>query len=116
MFELRRGAMESGTAMVEAVLKSNPSSARAHALKASILNVKKLPDEALAELKIAAKLAGSRSNESIAYGHALVVHNRRDEAVAYLEKLTKDTPDFLPAWALLGEIAYREKQDEKATG
>lgn len=115
MFDLRRGQIESGTAIVEEVLKSDPGSARAHSLKASILNYKKLPDQALAELKIALDLAGARSSESIAYCHALVVNKRRDEAVAILEKITSDTPDYLPAWALLGEIAYREKQDEKAT-
>lgn len=112
---LRRGSLEQGSVMVDEVIKSTPSSARAHALKASILTSKKLPDEALAEMKVAAGSAGPRSNESIAYACAFMTRGRRDESVAYLDKLTTATPDFLPAWALLGQIAYTEKKDEAAT-
>ena len=115
LIELRRGSLESGEVIVEEVLQSDPKSARAHALKGSILSSKKQPEAALAELKIAADLAGSRSNESIAYARTLMSLNRRDEAVAYLEKITKDTSDFLPAWAMLGQIAFSEKNDEEAT-
>ncbi len=115
LLELRRGSMESGAAIVEEVLQSDPKSARAHALKASILMSNKQPETALAEMKIAAELAGARSSESIAYARALMSLNRRDEAVAYLEKITKDTADFLPAWAMLGQIAFSEKNDEAAT-
>lgn len=115
LLELRRGSIESGSAMVEEVLKSDPGSAGAHALKASILSSKKLRDEALAEMKLAAESAGPRSNESIGYARMLMARNRRDEAVAYLEKLTIDYPDFLPAWATLGQIAHTEQKDETAT-
>ena len=111
---LRRGSLDEGTAMVEEVLKSTPTLARAHALKASILTSKKMPAEALAEMKIAADSGGLRSNESIAYARALMAAKRRDDAVAYLDKLTAATPDFLPAWAMLGQIAYTEKKDETA--
>jgi tetratricopeptide (TPR) repeat protein len=45
----------------------------------------------------------------------LLMLERRDEAVTYLEKLTAATPDFLPVWALLGEIAFHDKDDERAT-
>ena len=112
---LRRGSIDEGTAMVDDVLKSTPTSARAHALKASILTSQKMPAEALAEMKAAADSAGLRSNESIAYARALMAANRRDDSVAYLDKLTTATPDFLPAWALLGQIAYSEKKDKIAT-
>ena len=115
LLELRRGSIENGTALVDEVLKSDPGSARAHALKASILSSKQLPEEALAELKIAAESAGKRSNESVAYARMLAAGGHRDEAVAYLEKITAATPDFLPAWGMLGQIAYSEKKDEEAT-
>lgn len=112
---LRRGSLDEGTALVEEVLKSTPKLARAHALKASILTSRKMPAESLAEMKIAADSAGVRSNESIAYARALMAAKRRDDAVAYLDKLTAATPDFLPAWGMLGQIAYTEKKDETAT-
>ena len=115
LVELRRGSMESGTVIVEEVLQSDPKSARAHALKASILNSNKQPEAALAELKIAADLAGARSSESVAYARALMSLKRREDAVAYLDKITTDTPDFLPAWAMLGQIALSEENDELAT-
>ena len=115
LLDLRRGEMEKGEATVEEVLTSDPKSARAHALKASILNSKKQPEAALVELKKAADLAGTRSSESIAYARMLMSLGRRDEAVAYLDKITKDTPDFLPAWSILGQIAVTDKNDELAT-
>jgi tetratricopeptide (TPR) repeat protein len=115
LLELRRGAVEKGEAAVEEVLATDSKSARAHALKASILNSKKQPEAALAELKIAADLAGSRSNESIAYARMLMSLGRRDEAVDYLNLITEKTPDFLPAWAVLGQIAVNDKNDELAT-
>jgi predicted Zn-dependent protease len=115
LLELRRGEVEKGEATVDEVLAADPKSFRAHALKAAILNSKKQPDAALAELKKAADLAGKRSNESIAYARMLMSLSRRDEAVAYLDQITKETPDFLPAWATLGQIAVAEKDDETAT-
>jgi tetratricopeptide (TPR) repeat protein len=115
LLALRRGSSEQGIAIVEEVLKSDPKSSRAHALNASILNSKKQPEAALAELKVAADSAGTRSNESIAYARSLMMLKRRDEAVAYLEKITTDTPDFLPAWSMLGQIAFAGKNDELAT-
>lgn len=115
LLALRRGSMEDGTAIVEEVLQSDPKSARAHSLNASILSSKRQPETALAELKVAAEHAGQRSSESIAYARALMSLKRRDEAVAYLEKITADTPDFLGALSMLGQIAYSEKNDEVAT-
>jgi tetratricopeptide (TPR) repeat protein len=115
LIELRSGNMEEGTALVEEILKFDPGSARAHALKASILSSKKQPDEALAELKTAADSGGLRSSESLAYARMLMARERKDEAVAYLGKITTATPDFLPAWALLGQIALSAKDDELAT-
>ena len=115
LLDLRQGAIEKGEATVEEVLASDPKSARAHALKASILNSKKQPEAALGELKIAADLGGSRSNESIAYARMLMSLGRRDEAVAYLDRIIAETPDFLPAVAMLGQIAVTDKNDELAT-
>jgi tetratricopeptide (TPR) repeat protein len=115
LVDLRRGSMEEGSAVIEEVLMTEPMSARAHALKASILNSKKLPKDAVAEMKIAAEASGPRSNESILYAQMLMSNDQRDEAVAGLEKITVATPDFLPAWAMLGKIAYSEKKDEEAT-
>ncbi len=115
LLKLRRDSIEEGSTMVDDILKSNPTSAPAHALKASILFSKKQPDEALAELKIAADSGGLRSNESVTYANALMSHDRHDQAVSYLEKITAATPDFLPAWTLLGQIALSQKKDEAAT-
>lgn len=115
LLDLRRGDMDKGSALVEEALESDPGSARARALKASVLSSKNLPDEALAEMKIAADSAGARSSESIGYARMLMMGNRRDEAVAYLEKITAATPDFLPAWGVLGQIALSEKDDEAAS-
>lgn len=115
LLDLRRGSIEKGAALVEEALEFDPGSARARALKASILLSQKLPDEALAEMKIAADSAGARSSESIGYARMLMARERRDEAVAYLEKIAAATPDFLPAWAILGQIAFAEKEDEAAS-
>ncbi len=115
LIELRRGLMESGTMLVDEVLKEDPEMARAHGLKAAILSSREEPDEALAEMKLAAETGGSRSNESIGYARMLMARDKKDEAIAYLETITAATPDFLPAWATLGQIAYTEKDNVKAT-
>lgn len=115
LLELRRGSIEKGKATVEEVLESDPESALAHALHASILISEKQPDAALAEMKTAVDLAGARSSESIAYAGMLMSLDRRDEAVAFLQKILDDSPDFLSAEAMLGQIAFSEKSDEVAT-
>jgi len=115
LLQLRRGELESGAGLVEEVLSSDPNSARAHSLKAAIFSAKKQPDEALAEMKLAAGMAGARSGESVGYARMLVERGRMVEAVVYLKKITHDTPDFLPAWALLGQIAFRKNDDVLAT-
>ncbi len=115
LLHLRRGELESGSALVEEVLNSDSKSARAHSLKAAIFSSKKQPNEALAEMKTAAELAGTRSGESVGYARMLVELGRMVEAVVYLKKITHDTPDFLPAWALLGQIAFRKNDDVLAT-
>ncbi|MES2474230.1 MAG: tetratricopeptide repeat protein [Verrucomicrobiota bacterium] len=113
--KLRRGLVVEGAALVDEVLESNPKIARAHALKSSILVSRKEMDAALDEMKQAAELGGVRSNESIGYARMLVASDRKDEAIAHLEKVTQAAPDYLPAWAALGQVAYAAKEDEKAT-
>ncbi len=114
--KLRRGMLVEGTALVDQVLKEDPGVAKAHALKASILASQKDLDAALAEMKLAAEAGGPRSNETIGYARMLVASGHKDDAVAFLEKVTEVAPDYLPAWTTLGQIAYTAKDNEKATG
>lgn len=112
---LRRGMLVEGTALVDQVLQDDPGQARAHTLKAAILASRKEEDASLAEMKLAAEAGGTRSSETTGYARMLVATGRKDEAVAFLEKITVDAPDFLPAWEVLGQIAFTAKDDAKAT-
>ncbi len=114
--KLRRGMLVEGTALVDQVLKEDPGVAKAHALKASVLASRKDGDAALAEMKLAAEAGGPRSNETIGYARMLVASGHKDEAVAFLGKITEAAPDYLPAWTMLGQIAYASKDHVKASG
>ena len=64
-------------------------------------------------LAAAAKLAPPRSLYRLSYAELKLQTGDPKEGSQLLEKITQDTPDFLPAWLTLAEIAANEnKYDE----
>ena len=71
-------------------------------------------EKAEIELEKAAKLAKVRSPETIKFAQFKVQNGATEEAKAFLANITKQAPDFLPAWTMLGRIANNEKKYDDA--
>jgi tetratricopeptide (TPR) repeat protein len=92
----------------------DPKSAEAHQAIAILNLYEKKPKEAAKELQIAAELAPLRSNIRIAYADYMRQTEGGEKAIAFLRDLTAKAPDFLPAWTLLGRIAFNQKKYDEA--
>src|SRR5438477_4239195 len=101
------------TALQRAVA-ADPNLAGAHSALAGLYLMKKDNEKAGAELEKAAKLAKVRSPETIKFAQFKVQNGAPDEAKAFLANITKQAPDFLPAWPVLGRIANSEKKYDDA--
>jgi tetratricopeptide (TPR) repeat protein len=112
--ELRREHMGPAEEMIVKAVKLDPGSARALAVHATVLKLKRQSDSALATMSEAAALAGPRSREADAYAKWLMEIGRRDEALAFLEKAIHEAPDSLPKWRILGQIEFAAGNDAKA--
>jgi predicted Zn-dependent protease len=72
--------------------------------------VKRDVEKAGAEFEKAATLSPPRSTEKLKFAQFKVRTGAVAEAKAFLEKLSKQTPDLLPAWSILAKIANSEKK------
>ncbi len=66
------------------------------------------------EFKTAAGLAPLRSDIRMAYAEYKRQTEGGEAASTFLSSLTAKAPDFLPAWTLLGRIAFSEKKFDQA--
>ena len=64
-------------------------------------------EKALAE---AARLAPARSFKRLQYAHFKIQHGEPEAGRNLLREMTRETPDFLPAWIWLAEISASEKK------
>ena len=99
---------------LQEALKIDPKSARAHLLLGYLYLLRKDETRAAAELKTAAELAPPRSEEQLKYAEFLAANGKAEDAKTALQKITKDTPDYIPAWRDLAQIAVTEKKYEEA--
>ncbi len=74
------------------------------------------PKAAAAKFKQAAELAPTRSDFQIDYAEYVRQTEGGDAARPLLKNITDKAPDYLPAWILLGKIAFSEKKFEEALG
>ena len=61
-------------------------------------------------LKLAAELSPARSSQKLAYANFKLQTGAIEEGKQWLTEITKRTPDYLPAWNTLAEIALSQKQ------
>ena len=111
---LRKKDIAAAERAVKDALSINPSSAEAHVALGKIYWVKNELSKADGEFKTAAQLAPPRSPERFLYAEFQTRTGRLAEARLLLEELTGDTPDFLPAWRLLAQVALAEKKFDEA--
>ena len=69
----------------------------------------------LQELKKAADLPLPRSTAKVRLAEFKLLSGSPEEAKKILKEITQKTPDFFPAWLLLGRIALGEKHYQEAT-
>lgn len=111
---LRRNDIPAAQQAVSQAVALDPKSSEAHQAMAVLYLSQKNQKEAAKELKTAAELAPLRSKTRVTYA-ALLRQTEGDEAAkAFLKDLTAKAPDLLPAWTLLGGIAFAEKKYDEA--
>jgi tetratricopeptide (TPR) repeat protein len=107
---LRRGNPATAQNRVQQAITLDPKSSSAHLMMATFHLFQKNPQKAEQEFKTAAELAPVRSNERLKYAAFKAQAGATNEATAILKELTAKAPDYIPAWTLLGRIAFSEKK------
>lgn len=112
---LRQSQPEKAGNLISRALALDPKSPEAHRSKGILHLFRKEAPAAREEFKAAADLAPPRSKMKASYAEYLAQTSATAEAKTYLTDLTKQTPDFFPAWALLARIAFDEKRYDEST-
>lgn len=109
---MEKGSPELGVKLMREYLKKHPDSVDARMELALLLVKSKQYPEAE---KLLNSVTGKQRTPLVDYYHAraLIGMDRPNEAVAYLQRAVKDTPDFVEALAELAFI-YEQKPDLKA--
>jgi tetratricopeptide (TPR) repeat protein len=111
---LKKGDIGAASDELQQAVAADPKSARAHLVMAHLYVLRKDQGHAGPELKTAADLAPLRSGERIKYAEFQAENGAADEAKASLQNIAKQAPDYLPAWRVLAQIAFREKRYDDA--
>lgn len=109
-----RGDQEGAKAAIQRAVSVDTKSALAHTALASLHVAQRNPALAVAEFKKAAELAPPRSPERLKYPSYLAQSGSTAEAITLLTEITKQTPDYQPAWRLLAQIALKERRYDDA--
>jgi tetratricopeptide (TPR) repeat protein len=111
---LRKRDLSGASAAIDRALQLDPKSAEAHQAKGIIQVLEHHTKVAGEEFKKAADLASPRSNIKVVYAEYKRQAEGEPAARAYLQELTKKTPDFLPPWILLGRMSVADKKYDQA--
>jgi len=110
----KKGDIAGAEAALQRAAAADPNSPRVHSALGTLYLIKKDVEKAGAELEKAATLSPPRSMEKLKFAQFEVQTGASAEAKAFLEKVTKQTPDLLPAWSMLAKIANSEKKYDEA--
>jgi len=111
---VKKSDLSAAEAALQRAIAADSNFAGAHSALAALYLARKDNEKAGLESEKAAKLAKVRSPETIKFAQFKVQNGRPDEAKAFLANVTKQAPDFLPAWPILGRIANNEKKYDDA--
>jgi len=111
---IRKGDLNSAERAVQRALELDPKSSPAHFAMATVRLLQKDPPRAEQEFKAAADLAPSRSVVLLRYAEFKRQIGEHDKARAILTEVTRQTPDYFPAWCLLSQIALGEKKYDES--
>jgi tetratricopeptide (TPR) repeat protein len=111
---LRRGDVSTGENELQRALAADPKSAIAHMAMGNFLFSRKEMDRAGQEFKTAAELAPARSLLRTRYAEFQANQGAPNDARATLKEVTRQAPDYFPAWILFGRLAFSEKKYDEA--
>jgi len=107
---LRKRDLAGAEAGLRQAVTVEPKSALAHMAMGEWYRAKTNAVQAEQEFKTAMELAPPRSPAPLKYAELKVNAGAVEEAKKILNEVTKKTPDYLPAWGLLAQLAFAEKQ------
>jgi len=110
----KKSDLSGAEAALQRAAAADPNLAAVHSALAGLYLLRNEKDKAGPELEKAAKLAKARSAETIKFAQFKLQNGAPEEARAFLANVTKQAPDFLPAWPILGRIANSEKKYDDA--
>jgi tetratricopeptide (TPR) repeat protein len=110
----KKSDLSGAEAAVQRAAAADPNFPAVHSALATLYLLRNDKDKAGAELEKAAELAKVRSPETLKFAQFKVQNGAAEEAKAFLANVTKQAPDFLPAWPVLGRIANNEKKYDDA--
>jgi tetratricopeptide (TPR) repeat protein len=109
----RTGHLGAAAANIQQAISLEPKLARAHLALGYLYLIRGNSQRAAEELKTASDLGSPRSEDRIKYAEFKAANGAAPEAKTLLQTITKEAPDYLPAWRDLAQIAVTEgKYDE----
>jgi tetratricopeptide (TPR) repeat protein len=110
VLSIRKGDLTTAEDAIQHALALDAKSPSAHLAKADVLLLKGDSVRAAEEVKTAAGLAPVRSNARLKYAEFEANAGDLARNTDMLKEITRQAPDYLPAWGALAKIAYREKR------
>lgn len=111
---LRKGDLASAERAVGQALDLDPKSSSSHLAMATVRLLQKDLARSEEEFKTAADLAPARSGTRLRYAEFKKQVGAVDQARIILMEITRQTPDYFPAWCLLSQIALGEKKYDES--
>jgi tetratricopeptide (TPR) repeat protein len=111
---MRKGDLAAAELEVQRALELDPKSSSAHLTMATVHLLQKDAPGAEREFKSAADLAPARSSTRLKYAEFEGQIGRTDQARSTLVEMTRQAPDYFPAWCLLSQIALGEKKYDES--
>lgn len=109
---LRQQKIEQAQTAIESALAVEPDSSAAHDLLGNLHFRRNEPKKAGAAWKKASELAPVRSARRLSYARYLLQSGEVEGARRQIEAVTQEAPDYVPAWTLLAQIAFSERETE----
>jgi tetratricopeptide (TPR) repeat protein len=111
---LHQGNVNAAADAVRRALTVDPKSSAAHMAMGDLYLLQKDQKQASEEFKKAADLAPVRSVERLKYAAFSSTTGDAEETRRIATEMIKQTPDYLPGWILLAELAFKDKKYDEA--
>jgi tetratricopeptide (TPR) repeat protein len=111
---VRKGDLTSAEGEVQRALALDRKLPSAHLAMAGLLGLRNNSVQVGRELETAAELSPLRSAARLKYAEFKANIGAGGEATATLKEITRQAPDYLPAWGCLAKIAYTDKKYDES--